>query len=65
MVCSVKDQVLAHDGQANKAEISSSNMVSIVRLFGEVRGSASGPAYIDPGKAHAAGRKDLWSGMFE
>jgi hypothetical protein len=54
VISSVQDQVLAHDSQANEAEISSGFMISICRAFRGFRGSARCPANVDAGKTSAA-----------
>ena len=48
----IEDEVLAHDSQANEAEISSSNIVSRLSVVGDAREPARGPADIYAGKAH-------------
>ena len=50
----IQNQVLAHDGQANEAEISSGYIVSLLS-FDRVRESARRPADINAGKAHTEG----------
>lgn len=59
MVSGVENQILAHDGQANEAKITSSHIVSIWRWIGGVRQNPRGPADIDPREAHAGGGTDV------
>lgn len=61
VISSVKDQVLAHDGQANKAEVSSGRIVSRLS-FWRVRKPARRPADVDAGEARTASWKGLQSG---
>jgi hypothetical protein len=58
----VEDQVLAHDGQANKAEITSGDIVSFLRREGEVC-ERCGAADVNAGKTPAVDvTRQLWSG---
>ena len=59
MVGGVENQILAHDGQANKAKITSSHIVSIWRRIGGVRSSPRRPAHVDPSEAHAGGGREV------
>lgn len=59
VVGSVENQILAHDGQANKAKVTSSHIVSIWRRMSGVRQAPRWSANIDASEAHAGeGRED-------
>lgn len=53
MVGGVENQILAHDGQANKAKVTSSHIVSIWRRIRGTRWSPRGPAKVDSRQAQA------------
>lgn len=59
VVSGVENQILAHDGQANKAKITSSHIVSIWRRIGEVRSSPRRSAHVDPREAYAGGGREV------
>jgi hypothetical protein len=54
VVGGIENQILSHDSEANKAEISSRSIVSMLSFVGCVRDPARGPADVDAGKAHTA-----------
>jgi hypothetical protein len=62
VVCSIENEVLAHDSQTNEAEISSGNIVSMLGLAGDVRDPAGRPADVYPSKTLAGVRIEQMSG---
>jgi hypothetical protein len=59
VVSGIENQILAHDGQADKAKVTSSHIVSICRRFGRVRQGPRRPADIDPSEAHAGRQREV------
>ena len=62
VVGSIKNQILAHDSQANEAEISSRYIVSMLSFVRSVRDPARGLADVDAGKPRSTRWKKMRSG---
>jgi hypothetical protein len=62
VVRSVENQILPHDSEANKAEISSGNIVSILSFVVSVRDLRAGPPMFTPARGTLQGEKEIWSG---